>query len=213
VNACVLSLNYFALGSPKWCPPAARHGGRQSVAQAAMVRSVEARCQSMLRSALPWDCGKIRTAHEATKVVADMMTSAGAEFGGYSQEGRAETPLGDVGRSGSPARPIVARKVALPTKPPFFDPAPHLERAGASWAAEVYTRPSLGILPEQLDAPAPSDLRRCCLVRGEEGRRLADRMDSVGMLGLVRAYEVQRPGGIFGFDKKPDPATGRSRSD
>jgi len=42
---------------------------------------------------------------------------------------------------------------------------------------------------------------------GEE-QKLAQRMDSVGMLGLVRRSEVRRPGGMFGVDKKMDPQTG-----
>ena len=201
-NACVLALNYFALGQPSWCPTAARHGRRLSVAQAALVRSVEARCEAMLRESLVWDGGKIRTAHEATATVANMMAAAGLDGAAYIQE--SDRSLGDFGRGGGPARHVVADRVALPKKAPFFDPVPFLPPE----AATIYERPREGELPSASDTPQRDELRRCCLLSGKEERELAKRMDEVQMLGLVRASEVSRPGGMFGVDKKPDPATG-----
>ena len=68
---------------PTWCPAGIRHGGRRSAAQAAMVGSVEARCKAMLRDAIPWDCGKIRHAHKAAQVVAQLMLAAKIDGAAY----------------------------------------------------------------------------------------------------------------------------------
>ena len=106
VNACVAALNYFALGLPRWCPPGARHGGRQSAAQAAMVRSVAARCEPMLREPLAWACGKVLHAHDTSRLVAELMRRAELEGATYYQ--RTDRTLGDLGRSASPARHLLA---------------------------------------------------------------------------------------------------------
>ena len=160
----------------------------------------------MLRESLPWDSGKILHAHQATKLVAKLVSDAGIEPGAYYQQ--TDTSLGDLGKGDGPARPLVADRVALPSAPPFFDPVPHLEAAGASAAAAVYVDPALGELPSAADPVQPHELRRCCLFSSGQERRLAERMDDAGILGLVRASEVSRPGGLFGVEKKRDPATG-----
>ena len=161
----------------------------------------------MLRESLPWDSGKITHAHQATKLVAKLVSDAGVEPGAYYQQ--TDTTLGDLGRSDGPARPLVADRVALPATPPFFDPVPHLEAAGASTAAAVYVSPALGELPSAADPAKPHELRRCCLFSAGQERRLADRMDAAGVLGLVCASEVSRPGGLFGVEKKRDPVSGQ----
>ena len=206
VNSCVLALNYFALGMPSWCPTGARFGSRRSAAQATMVRSVEARCRAMLREPLPWDSGKIIHAHEATQVVARLMRGADIDGAAYYQQ--TDRSLGNFGRADGPARQVVASRVALPSSPPFFDPGPHLERAGATRAAQVYANPAEGELPCAAEPVRRGELRRCCLLNSSEERLLAGRMDAAGMLGLVPAADISRPGGLFGVDKKRDPNTG-----
>ena len=206
VNSCILALNYFALGMPSWCPAGARFGGRRSAAQAAMVRSVEARCKAMLRESLSWDSGKILHAHQATQVVARLMRGADLDGAVYYQQ--TDRSLGEFGRTDGPARPVVAERVALPSSPPFFDPCPHLVRAGATLAAQVYADPVAGELPGAAEPLGREELRRCCLLNSSEERLLANRMDAAGLLGLVPASDVSRPGGLFGVDKKRDPKTG-----
>ena len=131
-----------------------------------------------------------------------------AELEGATYYQRTDRTLGDLGTGASPARHLVAGRVALPSSPPSFDPRPHLEAAGAPRAAAIYNDPALGELPSSAESSQRSELRRCCLFNVGGARELADRMDSVGMLGLVRASDVRRPGGLFGVDKKLDPATG-----
>ena len=161
----------------------------------------------MLRESLPWDSGKILHAHQATKLVAKLVSEAGVEPGAYYQQ--TDTSLGDLGRSDGPARPLVADRVALPAASPFFDPVPHLQAAGATTAAAVYVSPALGELPNAADPAQPHELRRCCLFSAGQERRLAERMDDAGILGLVCASEVTRPGGLFGVEKKRDPVSGQ----
>ena len=161
----------------------------------------------MLRESLPWDSGKILHAHQATQVVAELVAAAGVEPGTYYQQ--TDCSLGDLGKSDGPARSLVADRVALPNTPPFFDPVPHLEAAGATAAAAVYVDPALGEVPSAAEPVQRGELRRCCLFSPGQERRLAERMDAAGMLGLVRASEVSRPGGLFGVEKKRDPATGK----
>ena len=109
------------------------------------------------------------TSHE----VAKLMRRAELEGATYYQ--RTDRTLGDLGAGASPARHLVAERVALPSSPPFFDPRPHLEAAGASRAAAIYHDPALGELPSSAESSQRSELRRCCLfsVGGEGvGQRL-----------------------------------------
>ena len=160
----------------------------------------------MLREPLSWVFGKVLHAHDASRRVAELMRSAQVEGAAYYQ--RSERTLGDLGTGASPARHLVARRVVLPSSPPFFDPRPFLEAAGVPRAAAIYDDPGLGELPSTSESGQRGELRRCCLFNAGGARELAGRMDAVGMLGLVRASEVRRPGGLFGVDKKLDPATG-----
>ena len=154
----------------------------------------------MLREPLAWACGKVLHAHDTSHQVAELMRRAELEGATYYQ--RTDRTLGDLGAGASPARHLVAGRVALPSSPPFFDPRPHLEAAGAPRAAAIYNDPALGELPSSAESSQRSELRRCCLFSVGGARELADRMDSVGMLGLVRASEVRRPGGLFGVDRR-----------
>ena len=164
VNACVAALNYFALGLPRWCPPGARHGGRQSAAQAAMVRSVAARCKSMLREPLSWACGKVLHAHDTSRLVAELMRRAELEGATYYQ--RTDRTLGDLGAGASPARHLVAERVALPSSPPFFDP-------GLTWKPPehrgprrfITTRPSVSSRPAPTRVSVPSSAAAASLVQ------------------------------------------------
>ena len=170
-----------------------------------MIRSVAARCESLLRCTIKWDSGKILSAHDAGRVVTKMMSAA--DIDGLAYQKHADRSIGDFGKDDGPARQIAADRVALPAQVPFFDPVPDLLRLGASRAAEVYRDPNVGAADDGSQPVPRAELRRCSLITREQEKALATRMDRVGMLGLVREKEVTRPGGIFGVDKKRDPLT------